>query len=205
MSLLRTSGPHFDDPKLFLPQAVAVGSISTQDAASSNADASTTAFFTEMATRWAQDTTNWTANTYKTILSVSGASGLVAGLVGCTAGGAETTTFEITRDGVLSELTVTVASGERAILSSGTGLVTHFTNAATSNWVASLGALNAGKTTIGTRAGQFVPPWSWLQLIGTPCLRFRSSLLVRAKHSASITNSTATAYSAVMYRLGIAA
>lgn len=202
MALFQNGGGfHFKEPWLFMPAAHAVADLQIDNAAGSAPASSTTAFFTEMALRGFQDTTNWTADTYKTLLNVSSGKGLLAALVGPTAGGASTTTFEITADGVLTEIAIVVASGERANLNSGLATSSVFTSAGVWN-TPGVEALKADKATFVGKAGT-LPLWSWLKMSGTPLLRFNQSLLIRAKHSASITNSTATAYSGGMYRLGL--
>ena len=169
----------------------------------------TTNFFTEMARRGLQEQTNWASNTYKTLLSVSSGAGLVAAIVGPTAGGAETTTFEVTVDGVVSTLVVAgLASGSRAVLTAAMVAAKDPYNdgfAEAGMILAGGEALDANKQvfTATPTAASILLPWAAIQLTAVPCLRFSKSLLIRAKHSASITNSTATAYSAVQYRLGL--
>jgi len=211
MALFGTdNGVHFKDPWLFQPITAVDTSLEVRDSGGTIRDGSSTAFFTEMARRGLQDTTNWTANTYKTLLSVASGKGLVAGLIGGTAGGAETTTFEFTVDGVLTEIAVAgLASGERAVLT-GSGLqpAPYYlgTVASTDEWPFPGGeALDTDKATFTGTMGitSYVPPWRVFMFNNIPCLKFNQSLLIRAKHSANITNATATAYSAIMYRLGL--
>lgn len=207
MSLIsRTDGNHFRSPWLLLPSSTAVGNLSISTDAPTVSVASTTAFFTEMAaTRGIQDTTNWSANTYKTLLSISSGFGLVAGVVGCTAGGAETTTFEFTIDGVISTITTTNASGERTTLLAGGPMISAAFTTINLAPLPMATSMDAGKSQlIAANSALFIPGWPWITMAGVPCLRFNTSLLIRAKHSTSITNSTATAYSGVMYRAGIA-
>lgn len=201
-----SAGIHFKEPWQFMPYCATASALQTYTTADANNASNTTAFFTEMARRGLQDTTDWTANTYKTLLNVSSGKGLVACLVGPTAGGAATTTFRITVDGVQDEIAVTgLASGERAVLiKGGVNLNSAFTTAGGFQFSGNE-ALDADKATFGAIQGSpaFITPWRMIDALGTPCLIFTASLLIEAKHSASITNSTATAYSAVMYRLGL--
>lgn len=203
MPTFNDQGIHFTDPWLFEPRTILATQYYTSDSALSVTASSTTAFFTEQASRGLQDQTNWTANTYKTLLNVASGKGLVAGMCGPTAGGAETTTFEITVDGVLDELTITNATSERAFLTNcATGLNSIYTTAA--HYLGnSTGALAASATTFQDDLNIYALPWQVIGFHGTPCLRFNTSLLIRAKHSENITNSTATSYSYVMYRLGL--
>lgn len=198
-------GIHFSDPWQLLPRVSTVADLFTEDDGGFDHAASSTDFFTDMASRGLQDQTNWTADTYKTLLTVSSGKGLVAAIVGPTAGGAETTTFEFTVDGVLTEVPILCASGERAFMAALCMASNTFTTA--SRFAIQGGSLNAGKTTLGTPGtlvDTLLAGWPLVTALGTPCLKFNTSLLIRAKHSANITNSTATAYSGVMYRLGIA-
>ena len=197
-------GPHVKDPWLFMPYTATASTLVTQNATgTANPASNTTAFFTEMDRRGLQGTTNWTADTYKTILNISSGRGLVAGYIGPTAGGASNHTIEITIDGVKTELEIPdLVSGERAILLAGGAPYTTFFTSASSFAYQGDAALDANKQVFGN-VNSMVPSWEAFSLLGTPLLRFNQSLLIRAKHSASITNSTATAYSAVMYRKGL--
>lgn len=199
-----SSGNNFRDPWLFTPMAVAANGFSIVSNANSASAADTTAFFTELATRGLQDQTDWTANTYKTILNVSSGKGLVAAYIGPTCGGAETHDIRFTVDGVVTTLSILSASGFRPALTSGGFVAASFTTAGL-HAANAYGTINAGKTTFGDIPSQLhqIPHWGWLSLMGTPLLRFNSSLLIEARNSAGITNSTATAYSGVMYRLGL--
>lgn len=197
------SGIHFTDPAEFYPFAAPVANIGAHDSANTRQNSSTTAFFTEMARRGIQEQTNWTADTYKTLLNLtSPKKGFVAAVVGPTAGASETTTFEFTVDGAAAqEIAIPVASGERAILVSVGHLDTFF--ATGGYWLNSYNqVLDSNKQyfTNSLGGGFTIPGWATTSMINPPQLKFSDSLLIRAKHSANITNSTATAYSAVMYR-----
>lgn len=195
-------GIHFTDPWEFLPRVFVAANLLLEENDGTDQTSATTAFFTAMAARGFQDTTNWTADTYKTLLTVSSGKGFLAALVGPTAGGSETTTFEITADGVTTEIAVAVASGERAVLSRVCLPSTTYTLA--SRFAIQGGTINAGKTIIGTPGiDTLLGGWPLVEANGVPCLKFTQSLVIRAKHSANITNSTATAYSGGMYRLGL--
>lgn len=201
----QSNGIHYQEPWLFQPYRTSATALRVTDSGSVNQTSATTAFFTEMARRGLQDTTNWTSNTYKTILSVSSGKGLVAAYVGCTAGGSETHTVEFTVDGVLTEIAVSgLASGERAFLTASSMGTTSFFVSAADYQLSASEELDSNKQIFGSLVSTTnIPTWYAHTLLGIPMLRFNRSLLIRAKHSASITNSTATAYSAVMYRLGL--
>lgn len=198
-------GIHFKDPWLLEPNTVVTSTLKFFNTAGTATVANTTAFFTGFAQFGIQDNTDWTSNTYKTIYSHTGA-GVIYGMVACAAGGAETTTFEITIDGVLSTITVTNANTERAVLSAGgLGLNagTEFTTATL--WETANGALDSGTLSTFQTSQDCIPSLKWYANAGVGGLRYNISALVRMKHSASITNSTATAYSGVLVRKGIAA
>lgn len=207
---LRTNypGPHFKDIWLLEPHTVASSSLGIYNPSNTRVSADTTAYFTGMTSWGVQDNTDWTSNTYKSIYSHTG-SGLIYAIVLCTAGGNETSTVEITIDGVFKTMTVNNASGERAawlVGGYGSGSGVEFTTALA--WLGSTGsnmALDAsGLSTIQTGTVT-QSPLKWNGMVGLPALRYDNSCLIRAKHSASITNSTATSYSAVMVRKGISA
>lgn len=198
-----SDGIHFKEPWEFPAYAATAANLNVYDSGAVQRTSATTNFFTEMARRGLQDTTNWTANTYKTLLSVSSGKGLVSAVIGCTAGGSETTTIEFTVDGGAAvEIAVAVASGQRAALIPILGEVAFFTG--TDTWKPSAEALVAGKNQFSESiTNAFILPWSAVHIMGVPCLKFKKSLLIRAKHSTDITNSTATAYSGIQYRLGL--
>lgn len=195
------SGIHFTNLWEFMPFACPVADLLVQDSGAVGRASSTTAFFTEMARRGLQDQTNWTAGTPKTLLSIPSGKGFVAAIVGPTAGGAETTTFEATVNGAVSTVVVNVTSGQRAVLFAKTWTQTDYTSADQ--------ILNVNTEAIGADKATFTPYTTsgfvpaWRSMAGYPMLKFKTSLLIRATHSASITNSTATAYSAIMYRQGL--
>ena len=204
MVAISSSGIHFKDPWEFRPYTGISTEINIYDSAGTARTGATTAFFTEMARRGLQEQTNWTQDVYKTLLNVTSGKGLVAAIIGPTAGGASNTTFRFTIDG-RAPVSITVsalASGERAML-----LTAFYQGVAYTTANAAMQptneALDADKATFGALEGNvdLIPPWLWTQ--GIPLLKFERSILIEAAHSASITNSTATAYSAIMYRLGL--
>ena len=199
-------GPNYKDPTQMTPMsyasasvgigAVSAGSISTME---------TVQAFTNLSSYGAIVTSNWTANTYKTIYSHTG-KGFVYGMVACTAGGAETTTFEITIDGKLYELTVTNANGERAHLwCAGPMAEADFTTSAQIMKSQDGGLDVATGTTLQTTSSTRLLSMRSYQVLGVPVLEYDVSCLIRMKHSVDITNSTATAYSGVMARKRITA
>jgi hypothetical protein len=196
-------GIHFKEPWLLKPYTAVATNFQAYESTTARAS-SAAAFFTELANRGVQDQTNWTSDTYKTILNVSSGKGLVAAYIGPTAGGASTHTVEFTVDGVLTEVTIPdLASGERGLLLACPPMAgTTFTTAEVA-MQPNGEVLDSNKRVFGAIPGTpFLAPWWFLGAFGVPLLRFNQSLLIRAKHSASITNSTATAYSGVQYTLG---
>lgn len=202
------AGNDFTDQLRLSPYHTAANRVAIVDSAGTGANGTSTAFFTELARRGLQDQTNWTADTYKTILSASG-PGFFSCYIGCTAGGVETHTLELTLDGVLTTMTITpMASGERAFITTAYAGYTPYSDTPASNIQAPISeALDSNKQIFGSTQGTstYVMPWWSTMMTGVPLLRWSTSILIRAKHSATITNSTATAYSAVMYRLGLTA
>lgn len=186
-----------------MARTAVASSISVQNAAGTPSTLATTAGFTGFAQFGLQDNTDWVSNTYKTIYSHTG-GGVIYALVGPTAGGAETTTFEITTDGVLRTITITNANNERAMLLAGdvSDSSTDFTSI--NNADAPVGALDSATlTTFQTGAGTVTPIRAFFYR-AIPALQYDTSCLIRMKHSASITNSVATSYSAVVVRKRIA-
>ena len=199
-------GPYFgkNDAHIIIPVADAASTFVTYDGA--DRTSATTNFFTIWAASFGTtDTTNWTANTYKTIYNNTSGKGRFASYIGCTAGGTETHTLEITIDGVLKELAFACSSGQRVWFS--TYLMFNSTEFTTGGSMITVGgeAINAAKTGFTDQSGatQYVLTWRGIQALGLPLLRYDSSLLIRAKHSVDITNSTATAYSAVQHIVGL--
>ncbi len=200
-----STGIHFTDAWVMQPISLPAANIHLYDLAGSDQASNVVAFFTGLAGYGVIDSTNWTANTFKTIFTHTG-RGLVSAMFACTAGGAETSVFEITIDGGTAQtITVTNASGERAALSA-SGLLrpADFTTSA-SAVTGFITGLAADGATFNGASDLYVPPLRLLPALGTPLLRYNTACLIRMKHSVNITNSTATAYSGVMVRKGIAA
>lgn len=202
------TGLHFKDPWIMTPHTVVSGNLNLYTTSGVINNCTTgSAFIYGFQATGIYDSTNWTSATYKTIYSHTG-SGLVYAMLACTAGGAETTTFEITIDGVLKTITVTNASTERALLVAGdlpNSSATDFTTS--SAYAFPNGSIDAGTLTTfqdGSLGSFYINPARWYGLAGVPALRYDLSCLIRMKHSASITNSGATAFSGVLVRKGIA-
>ena len=196
-----SSGYNFTDAYQFRPYLYGANILRVFDSSGSAQTSQTTAFFTEMARRGLQDQTDWTANTPKTLLNVASGPVEVVFMCGPQAGGAETTTFEITGDKGVQEVTVgTLASGERAALvAPGSVMPAEYYTAANVQLLPYNETLESDKATLADPSGNFqnVAPWF---AISQPLFVSSNGILIRAKHSANITNSTATAYSAIMYR-----
>lgn len=199
-----SSGVHFTDAYRMMRNANSVAAnIENMTVGGTVAGSNVVGFFTEMGTRGVADDSNWTADTYKTILTVTG-SGLVSHVVGPTSlAGTPTTTFEITVDGVLREIAITVLGvGDRAFLgpyfgdNPGTGAV--FTTAGAA-W-RGVTSMDASKMVHNTADVALIPQWSIIHALGTPCLLFTTSLLIRAKCSESnSTTANVERQSAVQY------
>lgn len=192
MSFRSGSGIHFTDPREFYRAQTEYQSLCNITDAGTAAACSSTGFYTEQARRGVSDNTNWTADIYKTLLSVTG-MGLVSNLLGpASLAGTPTTTFRITVDGTVYTVPIVLTTtAVRAVL----GAVSPDGNAGTAFTTAKVMdrggvSITADKTTqyIGNNGGFM--PWSTLRLLGTPCLIFRQSILIEAKSSES--NSTTT-------------
>ncbi len=199
-------GIHHKDPWVLQPVTVVSASLMLYNSAGTQVAANTTSFFTGFAQTGIQDNTDWTLNTYKTIYSHTG-SGLIYAMVACTAGGAETTTFEITIDGVKKEITVTNANTERALLvASGFADSSGPIDFTTANQEGKpLVSLDSSTLTTFQTGSLNIIPQRMAHILGAPAMRYDISCLVRMKHSASIVNATATSFSGVLVRKGIAA
>lgn len=188
------NGPHFTDPKEFY-RSLCVATALTYYTSAGAANLSSNG-----AGNWPQsvdlrgvyDSTAWTADTYKTILSVSSGKGIVSNFVGPTGlAGTPTTTVEFTIDGgtPIEVAILATTTGQRAIygasLNDGTAGA-YFTTAK----VAVNDASSDATHLVEVLASATVMPWQTIRALGTPCLMFRKSLLVRAKSSE--TNSTTT-------------
>lgn len=160
-----------------------------------------TAAFTSLNGQGLADTTNWSTDTYKSLLSTSEAGEMIAyiGPELATSGGIHTVEFTV--DGVVTTIAVTTtANNSRPMLTTNPGSNSAaFTTA--SNWYdMTLNTLTANKRTFGSYA-QEINGWQQAAFFHVPALAWKNSFQVRAKNSAAITNSTATAYSAILYRL----
>jgi hypothetical protein len=202
-----SGGVHFKDPRemwKLIASSTAVQNLGSSTTAST---AAVSGFFTEMAIRGLADDTNWSADIYKTLLSVSSGAGLVSHVVGPTGlAGTPTTTFEITVDGALYTVpVVATTTGQRAVLGPVINELTEggaFTTA--KNYALGTISVSSDKTTdrlLNTYYAN-IPGWGFIRTSGTPCLVFRQSLLIRAKSSeANSTTTNQERQSAVQYRL----
>lgn len=189
-----SNGPHFTDPWDFLKASHYPINLHAYDSGLTSTDS--TAGLTGMVSDGGVlIDSNWTANTYKTLLSVTG-RGLVSTIIGPTAlAGTPTTTFEITVDGFLTEVPITLpAITRRAVLgntiidqTAGTlfnGTKQYLMAAPATDANIAVQQLNNGSM------GHAIPSWWFINMFGTSCLVFRKSLLIRAKTTEN--NSTTT-------------
>lgn len=135
-----------------------------------------------------QDDTNWTADTYKTILNLSGQSGLVVGFLGPTLPTAgDTNTMRITVDGAAYTIVLTaqVNAGRSylACVRSNTIYTTVDTE------MAYAGTSSDGLTAYITFVAAILSPSDALAT-GATLLRFSSSLMVEMKISVNLTTTT---------------
>lgn len=192
-------GPHFKDPRLMPRWYAKYPWLDGGNAYQSDT------FWTKLGQQGVTENTDWTAGSWKTLLSVSGNAGQVAMLIGpSVAAVTDTTTWEITVDGVETTLSM---PGDASMVSAARAFLGHGHNGLlyTSNDVfSSPGTAFTGNTvwydTGGTNMDVFSFPY--LLALGTPLLVFEHSLLVRCQLSASQTATTNRERRAgVMYRL----
>lgn len=203
MALFTQTSINFNDPDDLIRLELDPAAHSVFDSALTERTLDTTASFTSLTTQGLADTTNWTTDTFKSLLSVSEPGELV-GIIGPTLPTAgQILTVEITVDGVVSTIPITTSNNTKrpALLATGPMSSTVFTTASRAMQAAT--ALSSDKRTlIPTAATSIsVPTWPLVSLLRPPLLAWKNSLLIRAKTSVAITNSVATAWSAVIYRL----
>jgi hypothetical protein len=182
-------GINFAEPWKFPIHAASnEAGVSVYLGAGSGTPATNASFWTEINGRGTATNANFTANTYSTIFTDTG-KGLIATIIGPAASNNGTTTFEITVDGALVEVPVTVLAGQRAIL----GLVTAngvFTAAATQGL--NFGTFDANKITQSVGAiganSIILPNWHSIYCLGMPCLQYNTGFTLRVKHSADISD-----------------
>lgn len=198
------NGPHFTDPREFdksITVATAISNVVTNTASASDV----VAFYTNLANGGGiVDDTNFTAATYKTILSIPSGMGIVSNIIGPTGlAGTPTTTVEVTVDGApaIEVPIVATTTGQRAVFGAYVNDETAgglFTTAFAPYRIKS--TMNAGMNTSLETNIALMPIW-FARTFGTPCLIYRTSLLIRMKSSEN--NSTTTnreRRSAVMYK-----
>lgn len=189
MVAIARAGVNFTDPREFMRSLAAASALTIFDSTTTGQTGDSQPFFTQLATQGVADDTNWTAATYKTILSVSSGIGVVFNLIGPTGlAGTPTTTFEVTVDGTLTEVAVVATTtGQRAVLGPTQSNVA-FTTA--SAWLQGATSIDAAKDTQLLVTPNIAPPRA-LRTFGSPALIFRTSLLIRMKSSEN--NSTTAA------------
>lgn len=204
MVFIPTSGVHFTSPYDFFKAEQPANGLNLYND-STVAQVSTTAgFFTQADTMGVSDDTNWTANTYKTILTVSSGPGLISHVIGPTSlAGTPTTTFGFAIDGAAEvEVAVTLSTtAVRAVLGAYVQ-PTFFTTA--NNMATGAASMNASKSVSRLNNTMAIPNLNGMRMMGMPCLRWRNSITIRMKVSEN--NSTTTnreRSSAVLYALGV--
>jgi hypothetical protein len=204
MVFIPNSGVNFSSPYDFLKSEVASGSLGIRNSSLTLYASTVADFWTQLDIVGASDDTNFTANTYKTILSVSSGPGLLNHVIGPTSlAGTPTTTFGIAIDGAAEiEVPVTLSTTtRRAVL----GPVIQNEFLSTSNYInAAPGGINASKSVLQFGGAQSMPSPQGMRFLGTPALRWRNSITVRIKTSEN--NSTTTnreRSSGCAYMLGV--
>lgn len=204
MGIFSNEAFQLENPSALLRYELDPSAVNVINASPAANDLSTTASFTSLNTQGLADTTNWSTDTFKTLLSVSEPGELV-GYVGPTVATAgDVHTVEITVDGVVSTIAMTTTSNTRrpALLAMGPTQGASFTTALNATaLVAPSMSTNKRQIVFTGFNNVAVPTWHLVGMFKPPLLVWKNSLLVRAKNSVAITNSTATAFSALIYRL----
>ncbi len=188
MVAIRNSILNFTDPTKFDRNLCLSSGLRIFDSSVSGSASSVAGFFTNGALSGVDDDTNWTADTWKTILSVSSGAGQVAALVGPTSlAGTPTTTWRITVDGIPYTIAVVHSTtAQRAVLGSAfqDGVASGYYVTAYFPYRAP-DSVSADKTTqrFGTALGLVLPHWPTIRVNNIPVLEYRTSLLVEAKTS----------------------
>jgi len=178
-----SNGVNFTDPGYLGRWLVPAANLTIWDSAGTATVTTAAAFFTEIGNRGVAVDSNWTADTYKTILS-SATWTQSHTLIGPTGlAGTPTTTFEITVNGVVYTIPITATTtGQRAVL----GIVFQTNIASTSNqFVLGAASMDASKkvSVLGTTNVPYVRNWASIDNYGTPVLDAKISLSVRMKTS----------------------
>ncbi len=190
-----SGGVNFTEPKKFDRNLCLASGLRTFNASVSGTASTSAGFFTNGALSGADDDTNWTADTYKTLLNVSSGSGQLGALVGPTSlAGTPTTTWRITVDGTAYTVAVVHSTtAERAVLGAvfEDGGAGGFYNTALFPYRAP-DSVSSDKTTqrFGTALGLVIAPWATIRVLNIPVLEYKTSLLVECKTSEN--NSTTT-------------
>lgn len=203
MALFGTTQLDFSDPTEFWRYELDPSSTGVMDGTAAQVLLNTTTAFTGLNTQGLADTTNWATDTYKSLLSTSEA-GEMLGYIGpqmATAG--DIHTVEFTVDGVVTTIATAIENNNKRVALYAGGVsrqasADDFT--AVRSAFSSGGSLSTNKRFTITSTST-LPSMRMATVFGVPLLTWKYSLLIRAKNSAAITNSTATAYSAITYRL----
>lgn len=140
--------------------------------------------------------TDWVADTYKPIVSISSGSGFVSAMVGPTCPSAATITFRVEVDGVTTDYAIaSVASGSRALL----GRARNRSASATdprdvfSDMTAGLASIPTGTITAGVASSNGVMVLTPFQCFATGIgmLRYERSFSLQMKSSVAITATAA--------------
>lgn len=172
-----------------------IGSVDdSADVSDGTNNATSSTFFTTLNANGVAVDSNFTASSQKTILSVSGASGIMCALVTPTlASSSDTCAVEITVDGNTYTITFTATgSAQRGILG-GIGTNNLFGLSTATGYAMVAGSLDANKKLFTHTTGTvdwFLPSPVLTRLWGLLALRFESSLVVKMTTSQNITATT---------------
>jgi hypothetical protein len=174
-------GVHTSDPKQLT--RVTGNSFNLRIGTSVDISSSST-FYTKATTAL---NTDFVADTYKTLVSVTSGAGFVSGILGpAQSAASETTTFRITVDGTATTLAVTLpaSTGHRACL----GRFRYYSASATDprDLTSDIGSAGASVVAVGTTPIMALTP-AQSQALGVGMLRYARSLTIEVKHSAGVT------------------
>lgn len=182
-------GINFYDPRRLMRMQVSQAALFDISNAGVRVQNTTATFWINLALAGVNVDTNFTASTYKTLLSASPDQGRIASIVGPIALGAgETTTALVTSEFGAYEISVALTSGYRMVLGNISNGAAVFS---TSVLVAPLAITSAKNIVTVDNTAYLNLGWeNSLSDIATPCLQYNTFISVQIKHSANVTSTT---------------
>jgi len=199
VAISKSYGPYFTDPLLMHKFQGSNGGLSLKGLATMRLVSAAEFWTAGIAVSGVDDDTGFTADTYKSVLSVTLSAnqyGIVSHIIGPAGlAGTPTTTMEITVDGGTAiERTLTATTtGKRMVLGPEItgGAATGATFTTAGDYLDRADSINAAKDFQVLNSNYtYIPDWGFIRMFGTPCLLFSRSILIRIKSTE--TNNTAT-------------